>query len=110
MTANPGKVITVHDLPSLTNAPYQASFTAKNTAAAFGAAVISGTSKDSLSQEDVRPFPKCGPRCDRRQRRKVKSCISTDLPIMDPIEQELLARAAVKKKYCKGAKKYRNKM
>jgi hypothetical protein len=30
-TANPGKVITNHDLASLTNAAYQASFTAKNS-------------------------------------------------------------------------------
>jgi hypothetical protein len=29
-TANPGKVITIHDLASLTNAAYQAYFTAKN--------------------------------------------------------------------------------
>jgi len=58
----------------------------------------------------VHPFPKCGPRCDRRQRRKVKSRISTDSPIMDRIEEELLTRAAVKKKYCKGAKNCRNKM
>jgi hypothetical protein len=35
MTANPGKVITIHDLASLTNAAYQASFTAKNITAAF---------------------------------------------------------------------------
>jgi len=33
MTANPGKVITVHDLESLTNAAYHASFTAKNITA-----------------------------------------------------------------------------
>ena len=33
MTANPGKVITIHDLASLTNATYQASFTAKNITA-----------------------------------------------------------------------------
>jgi hypothetical protein len=35
LTANPGNVITIHDLASLTNATYQASFTAKNIAAAF---------------------------------------------------------------------------
>ena len=40
MTANPGKVITVHDLASLTNAAYQTSFTAKNITAAFAAAVF----------------------------------------------------------------------
>ena len=71
---------------------------------------ISGTSKDRLSSEDVRPFPKPGPRCDRRQRMKVKSHILTDSLIKDHIEQETLARAAVKKKYCKGAKSYRNKI
>jgi hypothetical protein len=35
MIANPGKVITVHDLASLTNAAYQASFSAKNITAAL---------------------------------------------------------------------------
>jgi hypothetical protein len=35
MTANPGKVITIHDLASLTNAAYQASFSAKNIMAAL---------------------------------------------------------------------------
>ena len=71
---------------------------------------ISGTSKDSLSPEDVHPFPKPGPRCDRRQRKKVKSRILTDSPIKDHIEQEAFVKAAVKKKYCKGAKSYRNKI
>ena len=71
---------------------------------------ISGTSKDNLSLEDVPPFPKPGPRCDRRQRKKVKSRILTDSPIKDHIEQEALLRAAVKTKYCKGAKNYRNKI
>jgi predicted phosphodiesterase len=33
MSANPGKVITIHDLASLTNAAYHASVTAKNMAA-----------------------------------------------------------------------------
>ena len=32
---------------------------------------ISGDSKDGLSPDDVRPFQKPGPRCDRRQRKKV---------------------------------------
>jgi hypothetical protein len=71
---------------------------------------ISGTSKDNLSPEDVRPFPIPGPRCDRRQRKKVKSRILTDSPIKDHIEQEALLRAGVKTKYCKGAKNYRNKI
>ena len=36
MTANPGKVITIHDLvSSLTNAVYQASVTARNIRAVF---------------------------------------------------------------------------
>ena len=47
-----------------------------------------GTSKDNLSPEDVCPFPKHGPRCDRRQRKKVKSGILTNSPIKDRIEQE----------------------
>jgi len=68
----------------------------------------SGTSKDNLSLEVVRPFPKPGPRCDRRQRKKVNTHILTDSPIKDRIEQEALARAAVKEKFCKGAKHYRN--
>jgi len=33
MAANPGKVITIHDLASLTNAAFQASFTTKNITA-----------------------------------------------------------------------------
>jgi len=40
----------------------------------------------------------------------VKSRILTDSPIKDRIEQAALARAAVNKKYCKGAKNYRNKI
>ena len=71
---------------------------------------ISGTSKDNLSPEDVRPFPIPGPRCDRRQRKKGKSHVLCDSPIKDCIEQAALTRAAVQKKYCKGAKNYRNKM
>jgi hypothetical protein len=58
----------------------------------------------------VNPFPKPGPKCERRQRKKVKSCILTDFPIKDRIEQEALARAAVKNLYCKRAKNYRNKL
>jgi len=46
----------------------------------------SGTSKHSLSPEDVHPFPKPGHRCDRGQRKKVKSQILTDSPIKDRIE------------------------
>jgi hypothetical protein len=71
---------------------------------------ISWTSKDSLSSEDVHPFPKPGPRCVRRQRKKVKSShILTNSPIKDRTEQEAFAREAIKKKYCKGAKTYRKK-
>jgi hypothetical protein len=71
---------------------------------------ISGTSKDRLSPEDARPFQNPGPRCDRRRRKKVESRILTDSPIKDHNEQEALARTAVKKKYCKGAKNYINKI
>jgi hypothetical protein len=103
MTANLGKVLTILDLASLTNAAYQASFTVKNITGAFPkpniwpfsrhafsdvdfdpsfvtpmekelrnqeitvpststpvAREISGTGKDSLSPEDVCPFPKPG--------------------------------------------------
>jgi len=42
--------------------------------------------------------------------KKVKSRILSDSPIKDRIEQEAFARAALKKKFCKGAKKYRNKI
>jgi hypothetical protein len=71
---------------------------------------ISGTSKGSLSPEDMRPFPNPGPRCDRRRRKKMPSRTLTDSPIKDRTEQEALARTAVMKKYCKGAKNYRNKI
>jgi len=58
----------------------------------------------------VHPFPEPGPRCVRRQRKKVKSShILTTSLIKDCTEQEALAREAIKKKYCKGAKNYRNK-
>jgi len=57
---------------------------------------IFGTSKDSISPEVVHPFPKPGPRCDRRKRKKVKSCILTDSPIKNRTEQETLVRAAKK--------------
>ena len=153
MTINPGKVITIHELASLTNAAYQVSFTVKNITAAFAkpgiwplrrlafsdldfepssvtpveeelrnqeipipsartpvAREISGTSKDGLSLEGVSPFPKPGLRCDRRKREKMKSRILTDAPIKARMEQEALARAAVKKKYGNGAKNYRNKI
>jgi len=35
MTANPGKVIIIHDLASLTNVAYQASFTCKEYNSTF---------------------------------------------------------------------------
>jgi len=74
------------------------------------ARVISWTSKDSLTSEDVHPLPKPGPRCVQRQRKKVKSSrILSNSPIKDCTEQEAFAREAIKKKYCKGAKNYRNK-
>jgi len=40
----------------------------------------------------------------------VKSRILTDSPVTDRIEQEALARATLKKKYCKGTKYYRYKI
>jgi len=40
----------------------------------------------------------------------VNSRILTNSPIKDRIEQEALARTAVKEKYCKGAKLFRNKI
>ena len=74
------------------------------------ARVISWTSKDSLSSEDVHPLPKPEPRCGRRQRKKVKSSsILTNSPIKDRTEHEAFAGEAIKKKYCKRAKNYRNK-
>jgi len=45
ITANPGKVITVHDLTSLTNAAYQASFFAKNKTACV-LSLVFGHSQD----------------------------------------------------------------
>jgi hypothetical protein len=42
--------------------------------------------------------------------KKVKARILSDSPIKDRIEQEAFARAALKKKFCKGAKKYRIKI
>jgi hypothetical protein len=86
--------------------PYQISVPSDSTPVAQE---ISGTSKDSLSPEDVCIFPKPGPRCEKRQRKKVKYCILTDSPIKDRTEQETLARAAAKQKHSKGAKNYRNK-
>jgi len=145
MTANPHKVITDHDLASLSNAAYQASFTVKNITAPFAkpgtwpfsrtafseknfepssvtpvekelhnqeisvpfssihiAQKVFGTSKDSISPECVHPFPKPGPRCDRKQRKKAKSHILTDSPIKDCIEQETFARAAKRRNIAKG--------
>ena len=55
MTANPGKVITIHDLLSLTNAAYQASFTAENITAAFAKPGIWPFSSLGFSDEDFEP-------------------------------------------------------
>jgi hypothetical protein len=52
----------------------------------------------------MRPFPKPGPRCERKQRTKVKLHIERK----DCIEQETLARATLKKKYNKEVKNYGN--
>lgn len=56
---------------------------------------ISVTSKGTLSPEDVHPFPKPGPRCDIKQRKKIKFCILTDYAINYCIEPGTLARATV---------------
>jgi hypothetical protein len=74
-----------------------------STAVARG---ISRTSKDSLLPEDVHPFPKPGPICERRQKKNVKSCILNDSPIKDCFKQEALTRAGTKKKCCKWTKNY----
>jgi hypothetical protein len=50
---------------------------------------ISGTSNDNLSLE-VRPFPKPGTMCDRRQRKEVKSRILTDSPLMIALNKKHL--------------------
>jgi len=55
MTANPGKMITVHDLASLTNNAYQDSFTAKNITAAFAKPDILPFSRLAFSDEDFEP-------------------------------------------------------
>jgi hypothetical protein len=52
-------------------------------------------------------FPKPGPRCDRKQRNKLKSRILTDAPIRDRSEKETVGRTAIKKEYCKEAKSLR---
>jgi 1,2-phenylacetyl-CoA epoxidase PaaB subunit len=57
----------------------------------------------------VHPLPKPGPRCGRRQWKVKSSHILTTSPIKDRTEQEAFASEAIKKKYCKGAKNYRNK-
>jgi len=54
----------------------------------------------------VRPFPKPGPRCDRKQRKKLRSRIVNDSSIMDRSEQEAVGRTVIKKKYFKGVKHY----
>jgi len=55
MTTNPGKVITIHDLASLTNAAYQASFTAKNITVAFAKPGIWPFSRLAFSDLDFEP-------------------------------------------------------
>jgi len=52
----------------------------------------------------VHPFPKPGPSCDRKQRKKLRFHILTDSPIMDRSEQEAVGRTAIKKNYCKESK------
>jgi hypothetical protein len=144
-TANPGKVITIHDPASLTNVAYEASFTAKNITAAFAkpgiwafsilafgaedfqpslvaptdkelpaqeisvpsastpaARDISRPSKDSLPPH-VRPFPKPGPRCERKQRKKVKSDILTDSLIKIALNKKHLQAQLRRRNTARGA-------
>jgi hypothetical protein len=55
MTANPSKVITIHDLASLTNAAYQASFTVKNTTAPFAKPGTWPFSRLAFNEENFEP-------------------------------------------------------
>jgi hypothetical protein len=57
----------------------------------------------------VHLFHKPGLRCDRRQRKKVKSRILTDSPIKGHIEEEAFARAVIEKKHGKGVKNHKLK-
>jgi hypothetical protein len=57
----------------------------------------------------VHLFPIPGLRCDRRQRKMLKSHILTDSPIKGNFEQEAFVRAAIKKKHFKVGKNHRNK-
>jgi hypothetical protein len=52
MTANPGKVITINDLASLTNDAHQASFTAKKVIAAL-LSLVYCHSQDFLSMTRI---------------------------------------------------------
>jgi len=55
MTANPGKVITIHDLAALTNATYEAPFTAKNITAASAKRSICPFSRLAFIDKDSEP-------------------------------------------------------
>jgi len=55
MTANPSEVITVHDLASLANAAYQASFTVKNITAACAKPGMWPFSRLAFSDLDLEP-------------------------------------------------------
>jgi len=46
----------------------------------------------------VCPLPKPGPRCDRKQRKKLRPVIVTDSPTIDRSKQEALGSTAIKKK------------
>jgi hypothetical protein len=48
----------------------------------------SGTSKTSLTPEEVCPFPKAGPRHEHRGRKEAKSHILTNIPEKNKIELE----------------------
>jgi len=55
MTPNPGKVITAHDLASLTTAAYQASFAVKNIIAPFAKPGTWPFSRLAFSEENFEP-------------------------------------------------------
>jgi hypothetical protein len=55
MTANPGKVITIHGLTSFTNAAYQASFTVKKIIAPFAKTGTWPFSRRAFSEEHFEP-------------------------------------------------------
>jgi len=55
MTANPGNVITIHDLAAMTTAAYQASFTVNNITAPFAKTGTWSFSRLAFSEENFEP-------------------------------------------------------